>query len=319
MNSFLANKQQLFLEFTSNASVQAWVGAHIRREFPRLICGIIWCDQAGQLKIFALPNISATPYDSFFVYPEVLFVNLRNGRQQGWKHVGFFSSRSPGKPATPEGLQFIYPDTLIWLISTNAEGEASAYGVYDANSNYSSVSPILSFATKQNETFAEQSRIISNCVQIANQELMAWLRKHPDDLLRVHPGTFELIVAEIFRDQGYEVEVLGSWNESDGGIDVIAIRKDTLVGDFRVGIQCKRYVKMETVRADLIWALNGRLDKFHLHKGVIATTAKFEKSVLLDLDTHLWRIELRDFDRMKKDLELWGQFERGATGLWLPR
>ena len=161
-------------------------------------------------------------------------------------------------------------------------------------------------------TFAEQNNAIAGCLQTVNGELMEWLRKHPNDLLRVHPGTFELIIAELFRDQGFEVDVLGAWNQPDGGIDIIAIRKDTLVGNFRVGIQCKRYVKTNIVRADLVWALEGRLDKFHLHKGVLATTARFENSVLADVQPHLWRVELRDFDRLKSDLESWGQFERGS-------
>jgi restriction endonuclease Mrr len=148
---------------------------------------------------------------------------------------------------------------------------------------------------------------------------MEWLQKHPDDLLKVHPGTFELIVAELFRDQGFDVEVLGSWNQADGGIDVIAIRKNTIAGDFRVGIQCKRYVRTRSVRADLVWALEGRLDKFHLNKGVVATTARFEPAVLADLKQHLWRVELKDYERLKSDLETWGQYNRAASGLWLPK
>lgn len=166
---------------------------------------------------------------------------------------------------------------------------------------------------------ADEIVAISSGLQVVNDELMKWLRSHPEDLLRVHPGTFELIVAEIFRDQGFEVEVLSSWNQPDGGIDVIAIRKDTLAGEFRVGIQCKRYVKTKTVRADLVWALEGRLEKFRLHKGVLATTAKFEDSMLTDIQAHLWRIELRDLNRLKRDLEGWGQFERSANGIWLPK
>jgi restriction endonuclease Mrr len=161
--------------------------------------------------------------------------------------------------------------------------------------------------------------VISSGLQVVNAELMKWLRQHPEDLLSVHPGTFELIVAEIFSDQGFEVEVLSSWNQPDGGIDLIAMKRDTLAGEVRVGIQCKRYVKTKTVRADLVWALEGRLEKFHLHKGVLATTAKFEEGVLRDIQAHLWRIELRDLQRLKRDLEGWGQFERSASGLWLPK
>ena len=148
---------------------------------------------------------------------------------------------------------------------------------------------------------------------------MRWLARHPEDLRRVHPGTFELIVAEIFRDQGYEVQLVGQWNQADGGIDIIAIKKVIGIGVARVGIQCKRYVKTGKVRADLVWALAGRLDKFHLHKGVLATTARIEDSVLTDLSQHLWRLELKDFERLKRDLQDWGAFTRNSTGLWIHR
>lgn len=176
-----------------------------------------------------------------------------------------------------------------------------------------------SVLNKTSASFAAENIVISAIVQTANEELMRWLQKHPDDLLRVHEGTFEQIVAEIFRDQGFDVEVLGSWNQADGGIDIIAVRKDSLAGSFRVGIQCKRYVKTQTVRADQVWALEGRLDKFKLNKGVLATTAVFEKSVLLDLKDHLWRLELHDFEMLKKDLQSWGLYQRGSGGLWLPK
>lgn len=321
-NADESDRRRSFLEFAAESSVQTWVAAHITREFPRLVCGAIWSDHAGNLNICALPNSSKMPLNSWEANLEAVFEYYRMLRRQAAQHIGFFSTRSPGKPPTPEGLEIVSDrGSFVWVISTTAKGKASEYGIYeiDTRDYYSPISPIVSLARSQHEVFSEQSEIISNCVQEANRELMAWLRKHPEDLLQVHPGTFELIIAEIFRDQGYDVEVIGSWNASDGGVDVIAIRKDTKVGEFRVGIQCKRYVKTRVVSADLIWALNSRLDKFHLHKGVIATTAKFEKSVLVDLENHLWRIDLRDYSRLKKDLEEWGQFSLGATGLWLPR
>jgi hypothetical protein len=154
-------------------------------------------------------------------------------------------------------------------------------------------------------------------IQAVNDEFMRWLSSHPDDLLRVHPGTFERIVAEIFDDKGYEVRQLGGWNQADGGIDIVAVGRDSISGGIRIGIQCKRYVRQRIVRADIIWALDGRLEKFKLHKGVLVTTAHFEKGVLSDASEHLWRIELVDFERLKSELQEWGT--PGRRSLWLPR
>jgi restriction system protein len=143
--------------------------------------------------------------------------------------------------------------------------------------------------------------------------------KYPQDLYRVHPGTFERIIAEIFKSQGYEVELLGQWNQADGGIDVLAVHRSTMAGEFRIGIQCKRYVKTQIVNADIVWALVGRLQKYHLHKGVIATTARFEQSVLKEVNEHLWQIELKDFQQLRDDLETWSNsYDISKGGILLP-
>ena len=155
--------------------------------------------------------------------------------------------------------------------------------------------------------FVQQTPLIGACVQDANEEMMRWLAKHPENLYRVHPGTFERIIAEIFRSQGYEVELLGQWNQPDGGIDVIAVLRNTPAGEYRIGIQCKRYVKTQVVKADIVWALLGRLQKFHLHKGVIATTAHFEQSLLKEVHEHLWQIDLKDFKGLRDELETWNR------------
>ena len=267
----------------------------------------------------AMPNSSPEPRSKWLIAPTSMVLAQRKLSAQGADIVGFFSTRSPGKPPTPEEITTPWATTGHWIISTDNSGEAiDSIGYYRTEEiKYVPISLKLDLNANAG-LFAAQSQVISAVVQTVNVEFMRWLQHHPNDLLRVHPGTFEQIVAEIFRDQGYDVEVLGSWNQADGGIDIIAVRKDTLAGSFRVGIQCKRYVKTRVVKADLVWALEGRLDKYRLNKGVLATTARFEKSVLSDLQDHLWRIELRDFEVLKKDIESWGRYERGATGLWLP-
>lgn len=308
-----------FANLVSDRSAQEWVAAHVHREFPRLACGAVMINAHGELRTIALPNDDQNPKEKWSLSP-LLLLNLdREVLAPEEELVGFFSTRAPGKPSSAEEILPAVP-ACYWVISVDSSGlprEHSAW-VFENETPKPIVSGLHEHAVRQT-ILAGHSAVIASCVQAANRELMEWLRKHPDDLRCVHPGTFELIVAEIFRDQGYEVEVLGSWNQADGGIDIIAIRRDSAVGVFRVGVQCKRYVKANTVRADFVWALEGRLDKFHLHKGVLATTAHFEASVLSDLQPHLWRIEIKDFERINRDLQSWGQYHQASSGLWLPR
>jgi hypothetical protein len=313
------------LEFVDQMAAQSWVAAHVLREFPRLACGFIYLDRdTRQVNLLSIPNNSPNPTEFWHAEPAGQIRGEKFIYQRG-EVLGFFSSRAPGKPATPEQLNITWNDVCSWVLATDRLGKVTEHGLYYFPGSYTEnrvrermmKAPFR--ALGNGEVFAEQSIILSGCVQQANRQMMEWLRKHPDDLLRVHPGTFERIMAEIFHDQGYEVEVLGSWNQPDGGIDIIAIKRDTVAGPYRVGIQCKRYVNTRIVRADLVWALEGRLEKFHLHKGVLATTARFEQSVLSSVEDHLWRIELRDFQRLKTDIENWGHFEQGSTGIWLPK
>jgi len=51
---------------------------------------------------------------------------------------------------------------------------------------------------KDDEEQANVPIIIHAC----NAELMQWLAKHPEDLYRVHSGTFEHIIAKLFEDEG---------------------------------------------------------------------------------------------------------------------
>lgn len=71
-----------------------------------------------------------------------------------------------------------------------------------------------------------------------NQELMEHLRKHPDLLKRISPWQFEEVVASIFRNQRFEVELTPA--ARDGGIDLYAARND-IFGNLLYVIECKRY------------------------------------------------------------------------------
>ena len=320
-NLGLGDEVQSFSNFIKQSTLHAWIAAHVRREFPRLAVGIIVYDPASaQFQSIAMPNSSPTPNEFWEIDQASLIAAYKRIRGEDQRLIGFFSTRYPGKPPTPEQINGTWVDRAYWIVSTNSLGDATDSIAY-FHGDSKTYKPITAkFSINPNsQIFATTTQVISSVVQTANRELMKWLQKHPNDLLQVHPGTFEQIIAELFRDQGFDVEVLGSWNQPDGGIDIIAVRKSTLAGTFRVGIQCKRFVKTGVVKADLVWALEGRLNKFHLNKGVLATTAHFEKSVLADLKDHLWRIELRDFEALSQDLQSWGRYERESSGLWLPK
>jgi restriction endonuclease Mrr len=162
------------------------------------------------------------------------------------------------------------------------------------------------------------SPIISNIIQECNRQLMHWLAAHPEDLLKVHPGTFERIVAELFADQGFEVEVITSWNQADGGVDIVAAKRLMSGIDVRLAIQCKRITQRKRVSAEPIRALSAVLEKFRAHAGVLAITSYFSRDALEESRKYFWRIALRDYDRIVKDLKDFCVFKKHPSGLWIP-
>ena len=59
-----------------------------------------------------------------------------------------------------------------------------------------------------------------------NEELIAYLNANPSKMRDLQPRKFEELVAEMWKNQGYEVSLTPS--ARDGGMDVIAVRKESI-------------------------------------------------------------------------------------------
>jgi cold shock CspA family protein len=140
-------------------------------------------------------------------------------------------------------------------------------------------------------------------IQALTDEVIRFLSKKPTDIYQLHAKVFEELVAEIFKSEGFTTELMGSWNQADGGVDIIAVRRD--IGGFpvRYAIQCKRYADHRLITADPIRGLAGVLDRFHAHAGVIATTSHFTKPAQEEVEAHFWKINLRDYESIVASLQ----------------
>jgi hypothetical protein len=148
-----------------------------------------------------------------------------------------------------------------------------------------------------------ENKVLVQVFRECDTDLVSWLAQHPQDLYAVHPGTFELIVARIFRSRGFEVEVISSWNQPDGGVDLIAARRVSGMIDLRIAVQCKRHASTHRVSAEPVRSLNGVLDRFRAHRGVIATTSEFTRDAWHEVGEYFWRIELLDHQRIVSALK----------------
>jgi hypothetical protein len=120
----------------------------------------------------------------------------------------------------------------------------------------------------------------------------------------LHPEVFEELVVAFYKSEGFECERIGRWNQPDGGIDMLAVRREVSGLVLRAAIQCKRYSERNKVGVEVIRQLAGVIDRFHAHVGVVATTSYFTKGAREETaeTAYLYDINLRDFDNMVASL-----------------
>jgi hypothetical protein len=133
-----------------------------------------------------------------------------------------------------------------------------------------------------------------------NEALIRYLAEHPPGLYELEPRRFEELIAELFRDLGYEV--LLTPRTRDGGIDIRAIRKDS-VGTLLYLIECKRYRAARPVGVEMVRSLYGVTLAERASCGVLATTSRFTKDAQEFADRFRFQLSLRDY----ADLVQWLQ------------
>ena len=82
----------------------------------------------------------------------------------------------------------------------------------------------------------------------ANAELLDFLKRHPAMIQTIAPRQLEEVVASIFKNQGFDVELTPQTR--DGGYDIRALRKDGF-GTLLYLVECKRYAPKHPVGVEL--------------------------------------------------------------------
>lgn len=135
---------------------------------------------------------------------------------------------------------------------------------------------------------------------------------HQDQtLLQLEPHTFEEVVAELLRSQGFEVNL--TKRTRDGGYDLIALTRQ---GGFPLKflVECKRYTT-EKIGIEIVRSLMYVVKQEEANKGIIATTSYFTRDARdHQQSTHPYLLDLRD----RTDILSWIQ-RYGESVLQLPK
>lgn len=140
-------------------------------------------------------------------------------------------------------------------------------------------------------------------------EVIREIQSKPNLIRDISPRQFEEIVAELFRHQGYQVEL--TKRTRDGGKDIIAISKNNFGIELKFFIECKHYAEDNKVGVDVVRALHGVKNTINgPNKIIIATTSSFTTSAVNFAKqevTSSWDVSLADFNDIMRWIGDYGQ------------
>jgi restriction system protein len=126
----------------------------------------------------------------------------------------------------------------------------------------------------------------------ASEALVRNLQKRPEDLLRISPRDFEMVLAELLTDMGWEVELTKATR--DGGKDILAYM-NTSIGRLLCLVEAKQYRKDRKIGVDLVRTLYGTLCDYQANSAMMVTTSTFSRDAHEFQQRHQYQLSLRDY------------------------
>ena len=136
-------------------------------------------------------------------------------------------------------------------------------------------------------------------------EMLAYFSKKPEMLYELSPRKFEEVIASIFQNNGFEVELTPKTH--DGGIDILAIEKKPITGKSLYIVECKRYKPSNKVGIGIVQRMYGLVESYQANKGIIATTSSFSKDAKIFAEASKYRLSLSDYNVIKQWLNAFNE------------
>lgn len=109
--------------------------------------------------------------------------------------------------------------------------------------------------------------------------------------------TFEEMLGTLLEAEGWNVQV--TQPSRDGGIDVVAVKEDKVLGSVRSIWQAKRYGPKRVVRLNEIRELSAVVDWERATKGVVVTTSRLTKDAIDWIRRDTYRLDYKDARMME--------------------
>lgn len=129
-------------------------------------------------------------------------------------------------------------------------------------------------------------------------EVLAYFGRHPQLLYSLPPRKFEELIASVFRNNGFEVELTPETR--DGGFDVIASQKNGFAGSTMHLIECKRYTPENKVGIGIVQRMLGVIEQHRATQGIIVTTSSFSRDAEICAESSRNRLGLKQYCDISK-------------------
>ena len=129
-----------------------------------------------------------------------------------------------------------------------------------------------------------------------SESLLDALRRDPTNLNQLTPRKFEILVAELLRRQGAEVQLTPQTR--DGGFDIFA-RLSTPLGNALYLVECKKWSMKRPVNVSVVRTLYGVVEQSVATGGMIVTTSRFTSTAISAAQTLKHRISLADYEELR--------------------
>jgi len=126
----------------------------------------------------------------------------------------------------------------------------------------------------------------------ASEELIYRIRKTPTDLYGISPREFEILIARILEDMGWEVEL--TKQSRDGGKDILAYMK-TELGLFLCLVEAKKYRPDRPVGIEIVKQLYGTFCDEQANSAMLVTTSRFTRDAHEFQAKHNYQLQLREY------------------------
>jgi restriction endonuclease Mrr len=147
-------------------------------------------------------------------------------------------------------------------------------------------------------TNAENNSELQIDLNEINEELISYLARCPQFLRQLNPRKFEELIADIFKNKGYEVTLTPKTR--DGGKDIIALYKSPFGHQLFI-IECKRYKEVNKVGVEIVRGLFGVKSAENYNQAILVTTSSFSRDAKDFVKPLRFQLELKDYN----DIQEW--------------